>query len=684
MDNMDNMIYIRTHLSYENTYKMGMTANLLDRDKTYATGELKRGEFISVFEVKNVKLVDNLLKNSFSHLNIKHNGGTEFFDKQILNLIEPFFIENNIQYIKLRNFEIARKIGNFKLKSLIKKHKIQKLTPRYYQDVIIYKSIEYFKTNNKGILALICGTGKTLISLWISKKLQSETILIGVPSLILLYQWEESIKKIFHNSEILINVNVSETIINDFLDRKGKFLITTYHSSHKIDKICREKQFVFSLKIYDECHHLTTKNLALSETKNSFIKILNIPSHKTLSLTATLKNLTSNKLDNELSGSQNNIISNDDEVHFGKVIDEKTISWAISKKIICDYEIQVLLETEELNSLQLSAYAALKSIKEGNSHHNIIYTNNKKNSKIVKQHIQEYLQNVHLQDVFFEIYDSSSENQEDILKNFKESKYGIIICVFCLGEGWDFKVLDCVIIAEKMSSTIRIIQSLLRANRKNEDEPDKKSKIILPISYKDYKDKKSSEFGKIMNVIRKMSYEDERITQKIKVSVNEVSLNLFNDTSLDLTIEDIKKLTTELLLITIPRNELILSFTKAKLVLKKLNIKTKAEYYELVNRDTRFIEDPHMYKQFVNWIDYLGIQDTFYDIKNCKLKIQQYLNINMWLKQYNLDLVKICEELHTMDVLFPPAEFWIDYYKIKDLRELIILTNNKKKRVLLD
>jgi hypothetical protein len=87
-----------------------------------------------------------------------------------------------------------------------------------------------------------------------------------------------------------------------------------------------------------------------------------------------------------------------------------------------------------------------------------------------------------------------------------------------------------------------------------------------------------------------------------------------------------------------------------------------------------------MYKQFVNWIDYLGIQDTFYDIKNCKLKIQQYINSNLWLKQYNLDLVKICEELHTMDALFPPAEFWIDYYKIKDLQELIIISISKKKR----
>ncbi len=109
-----------------------------------------------------------------------------------------------------------------------------------------------------------------------------------------------------------------------------------------------------------------------------------------------------------------------------------------------------------------------------------------------------------------------------------------------------------------MTSTIRIIQSLLRANRKNEDEPDKKSKIILPISYKDFQDKKSSEFGKIMNVIQKMSYEDERITQKIKLSFNEfngVSLNKLdksNDNSLHLTTNDIKKLTSELLLTTIP------------------------------------------------------------------------------------------------------------------------------------
>lgn len=88
-------IYIRNHESYEknNACKLGKTINIPERDSNYATGEIKRGHFEYVYEVPQSKMsiIERLLQCEFSHYNIKHDAGQEFYDKQIMELIEPFF-----------------------------------------------------------------------------------------------------------------------------------------------------------------------------------------------------------------------------------------------------------------------------------------------------------------------------------------------------------------------------------------------------------------------------------------------------------------------------------------------------------------------------------------------------------------------------------------------------------------
>ena len=50
----------------------------------------------------------------------------------------------------------------------------------------------------------MCGVGKTLISLWITQELNSNTILNGVPNKLLLKQWEEVICVLFQSVPYLI------------------------------------------------------------------------------------------------------------------------------------------------------------------------------------------------------------------------------------------------------------------------------------------------------------------------------------------------------------------------------------------------------------------------------------------------------------------------------------------------
>lgn len=103
-------IYIRSHSSYNinNACKLGKTNNILERDAVYATGEIRRGYFESVFEValEKMSFIERLLQYEFKKYNIKYDAGTEFYNIKIISLIEPYFNLLGIKFRKLSQKEI--------------------------------------------------------------------------------------------------------------------------------------------------------------------------------------------------------------------------------------------------------------------------------------------------------------------------------------------------------------------------------------------------------------------------------------------------------------------------------------------------------------------------------------------------------------------------------------------------
>ncbi len=215
MNSTNGYIYVRNHLSYDDTCKMGKANNIPERDTQYATGEIKRGYFEEVFEVpsKQTVLLERLLQHEFRELNVKYDAGTEFYKKKIITLIEPYLLKLGIKYKKLSKKEISDLVRCNRVRNTLKKINIKSLIhilksertnkqsvsyiPRNDQTIIIRKGTIHFQQHDKGMLVLICGVGKTLISLWITQKLKSNTILIGVPNKLLLKQWKEVICVLF-------------------------------------------------------------------------------------------------------------------------------------------------------------------------------------------------------------------------------------------------------------------------------------------------------------------------------------------------------------------------------------------------------------------------------------------------------------------------------------------------------
>ena len=720
MDSTKGYIYIRTNEYWDlyDAVKLGKTSNIPDREQIYITSEINRGSYIIIIELELVSLDDTekQLQIYFNNLNlhIKFNAGTEFYKKEIIKFIIPFFDIHTITYKILSNDEIEnliRKtriyededINNIETQIATIKLNDEVYSPRNYQYSIIEKSTNYFQTNEKGLLIIPCGTGKTLISLWISQELKSNTILIGVPNKLLLKQWERVICVLFQNIPyITISGDVNIETIVKFLQTHQKkcIVITTYSSAHKVYTSTQSAKFVFDLKINDEVHHLTSTTMRLENTTKEYIQMLNIPSIKQLSLTATLKELESINEDN-------NIISNNNVEYFGEIIERKSLLWAINENIVCDYVIQTIITNEEQLEQQLSkfhiveendkrlflsAFASLKSIYEGHSHHLLIYSNNKYNSLKLIRYIKMLLDDNYfdIPDLYYSNYHSEikSKDQKEIINNFETAKFGIITCVYCLGEGWDFPLLDAVVFSENMSSNIRIVQSVLRSSRKNKNDINKKTKIILPILNKDdwLENNDNPDLKKVKQVIYRIGLEDETITQKIKVFRIEIEkqkpkpkprekeeremIDEFGDYD--------DELTQKLRLKTIKRTTLTTTYESARKIIADKNIKSKESYYELCKIDNRLSTEPEIvFKgQFTNWIEYLSIERVYYVLEICKNKVNDYLLLYPEIKKHYLDLSIVCNELCKIDEMFPPNGLWIEYYNVNDLQNII---NVKKK-----
>jgi len=727
MNQTNGYYYIRYHESYDKyeACKCGICNNIPERDTTYATGEIHRGYFELVLQIpfQQMKIVERLIQYEFRELNIKHDAGIEFYNKKIITLVEPYLIQQGIKYRKLSKEEISHLVRSNRVRKTMKKINIQSLIhilkskrtnkqavsyiPRNDQNIIIGKSVIHFQQHDKGILVLMCGVGKTLISLWITQELNSNTILIGVPNKLLLKQWEEVICVLFQNIPYLIvSGGIEIETIMRFLENNQKkcIVITTYSSAHKVYSATKNTQFVFGMKLLDEVHHLTTNNMLLAHTTKTYIQMLNISSVKQLSLTATLKQLDS------ICG-DGIVVSNDNVDYFGEIIDRKCLLWAINANIICDYVTQSIVTNEEQleqqltkfhiteendKTLFLSAFASLKSLFEGHSHHLLIYSNNKVNSFKLIQYIKILLDDDYfdIPDLYYSNYHSEmkSNDQKEIINNFEKAKFGIITCVYCLGEGWDFPLLDGVVFAENMTSNIRIVQSALRASRKNKKDTNKKTKIILPILNRDdwLENNEHPDFKKVREVIYQMGLEDETISQKIKVfridiekqkpkpkekeEKEEMEMN-------DEFGEYDDELTQKLRLKTINRTALSTTYEKARKIIADKNIKNKESYYELCERDNRLSKEPEIvFKgQFTNWIEYLSIERVYYDLETCKNKVGEYLLLYPEIKKHYLDLSIVSNELAKIDALFPPNGLWVEYYNVKDLLDIITITNKKKK-----
>ena len=103
-------IYVRRNDYYNmfNLCKLGKTLNIPNRDSTYVTSEIIRGYFYPVYQV-DINFLDQIekeLQTEFINYHYYRGGGTEFYNIEIINLIELFLKNKNYNYYILTQEEI--------------------------------------------------------------------------------------------------------------------------------------------------------------------------------------------------------------------------------------------------------------------------------------------------------------------------------------------------------------------------------------------------------------------------------------------------------------------------------------------------------------------------------------------------------------------------------------------------
>ena len=271
-----------------------------------------------------------------------------------------------------------------------------------------------------------------------------------------------------------------------------------------------------------------------------------------------------------------------------------------------------------------------------------------------------------------------ASNDKQILKDFETCKNGILFAVYGLSEGFDMPFLDSVCIGEKMTTNIRITQSILRPTTYDVNNPNKISHIILPCTFDKVDNietiKSKDDYRKVMNVLYQLQEQKINVFQLIIVK-DDTRMSrkdtIKSDTLPDNVIFSSKFLESALFQ-TIQHK--MYTYGKAIEKIKKYQqenniiINSINQYNKIyMNISKKLPKEPEKYyeKDNFKWADYFGLkypkpEDTkniIIEFNNNSIKkinkfneIKMYENFINYLKNKNI-------------VIFDDKKLFLDLYK---------------------
>ncbi len=392
------------------------------------------------------------------------------------------------------------------------------IKPYSYQIEAFDKFNEHFINNNRGILSLPCGCGKTYTSYLISEK-YSQIILISPLREFANQNLNRFIEYGYDKSNTLLvdsdGIRDVENIKEFIKEHKNLLISTTYNSMDLISN-CLDL-FNNPLFIIDEFHNLSKTNI--NDETNNIYKLL-ISNHKILFMSATPR-IYDIEYDDEMI---------DIECLFGNIIYQMRFNDAISNKYITDYKIWLpsIHENNEELDKELSIYDIDNEIKNrckflyscilnNGSRKIIIYckdTNDMNNMiECMKTLNDYYIINMDLYGINSETND---KNRKEILEKFSNNnKIQLLFNIRILNECIDIPACDSIYISYPPKNKITTIQRISRATRIDKKNPYKISNIYIWCN----------EYEEILETLSTIKEYDIMFINKIKIN----SLNFYNN-----------------------------------------------------------------------------------------------------------------------------------------------------------
>lgn len=703
-----NYIYLRSHSSYENCYKVGKTENLIDRENGYITGELRRGNYEIAFEFvcsdKLINVIEKIIHHQFKHLKVYYDSGKEFFDKSILNEIENYlqtlninfktFTQKDIQKLqrKDRLMKLITQINKTKLIHRLKQYihnkknkkeqnkqteiitEFTEWIERDYQRKIIEKSKQELLENNKVYISLPTGGGKSYIVYnLLNSILNNEFIIIISPRKIVNNQniqakYLNILKKKYQLFDYSNDTNFNTIMIQT----QPKIIVCCTQSVSKLYNQLINYRLVNICIWFDEAHWGVEEWISEIDTDEikQFWLCNETMISKRIYTSASPDSVIVNK-NKQIFGSLISLISVKELISQNWLAPIKTFVYSENKEnvnnviyMLTDFIEQSRIFGFSFHNKQIHAFELF-------FHHYQLYESKQTEVKpflLVGDNFKdERLTKIHLE------YDYRN------IKIFQDNKYSIGFVVAQYSMGYDFNQIDYICFNDPKLSYADIIQSIGRGLRPDSLGPNYSNREkVLSISLPVYIDN-FEKYDTIISVLKYLLYD---------IGILFEDIVFYNRHNTDLSGGDIPQLDKKYngteniksMLLNLLECSNQINYSQAKRIIYDNNIQSKKEYYELCDKELRLPKNPeeHFDIRFIGWIDYLGIERKYYDLETCKIKVNEYLSMYPELKVSSLQLSIVCEELCKKDLLFPPSDLWIDYYNIKSLQEMIQYTIKKK------
>lgn len=383
----------------------------------------------------------------------------------------------------------------------------EKRVPYNYQVEALEILIPALKTHDRLSAILACGTGKTLLTLWVAERMEARTVLVLLPSLALLrqtlHEWlrytsipslayycicsdpsvakdADTISTKQHDLDFVVSTQPEG--LRAFLDAPFngvKWVFCTYQSAEVVGKAMKAGE-PFELGIFDEAH----KTAGREGRKFQFaLEDGNIAIAKRLFVTATPRRYNPHERED---GESVLVCSMDNEAIYGPQVFKLPFRRAVQKDIICGYKVIIsiidsmmvdehqirhgtaLIGHDEVVAKQVANQIAMQNAVEKHGLRKVFTFH--KTVREAESFVCDGPEGIKTHLPRFNCYHVSgampTAKRERNLKEFAAADFAIVSNARCLTEGVDVPSVDMVAFLSPKRSMVDIVQAAGRAMRK--------------------------------------------------------------------------------------------------------------------------------------------------------------------------------------------------------------------------